>query len=177
MTYAIMILVLSIPTFLGLCALRKMATLQPRPEGRSLAGDGVMRSAALVKHWPFERLDAPNRDERRFEGLPLDAYNSEAIKLFSAALNEALAEIEASRLKPLARSQRASLPGKITWQLIAANDAGVRDLDPLKRASWPTSADILLVGVARIRAVRPQVVGALRRSLLARGGINEGERK
>lgn len=63
----------------------------------------------------------------------MGAYDSEAIALFSSALTAALAEIDRSPLRFSSRAVRASFPVKITRQVIDAYDAGIRDLETLKR--------------------------------------------
>lgn len=63
----------------------------------------------------------------------MGAYDSEAIALFSAALSSALAEVDRSPLRFSPRAVKASFPVKITRQVIDAYDAGIRDLETLKK--------------------------------------------
>ena len=65
--------------------------------------------------------------------MPISAYDSDAIRLLSTALEIVLTEVERCNAAAL-EAERPALTSKITRDLMEAYDDGAHDLEALKRA-------------------------------------------
>jgi len=67
--------------------------------------------------------------------MPFSAYDSDALRLLSAALSEALESVRKSAKRPLTESETAGFSKRLAAQLMEVFDRGERDPAALKRAA------------------------------------------
>jgi len=91
--------------------------------------------ALSTKRCAFNREFDPSITPLKRYDMPFSAYDSDALRLLSAALSDALETFRKSKGRALTETETSDLGIKLTANLMAAFDNGEREPAALKRAA------------------------------------------